>query len=772
MSQQLRCASRVSVRLLLALILAVSCPPGWALDWRVGSGQWTSSLGLRANLANSSSSSATSSAGSTSYSLQESFSVNGSGLYLIDPRLVKASMGFTLSLNQYRADSAGASSASDSLMTGYNFNASMLEYKPYPIELFASRTQIDDNLDFGRSRTGSFESRGFRVRLLEDSELKKWLGPWFSAKLDAREEHRQQTTTFFDRVSYFDQTRRTVNAEAHKGFTTADLWLRYRGADQSSAGQTQVGARSQVASVDYSLDFGPGLNRTLNSSLAYATRNALLASNTLHLTENLHINHYRNLSTDYDYEFNRDEAEGAVALDHIGRFSVAHQLYKNLNTNLELSGERNEIFAGTLTRYGGSLSQNYNHSLPRGGSLGLNWSGNYERSSSALSVGRLSAKEQFNAAEPTAAEPTQKLSKPFIIESSIRVFNLRDDPEELELVQDRDYTVEVIRDFTYITPIYPDTLPNNDPVEPGDLLRVTYDYEVDPNLEVQKDGAGYGASVSYGWIGGAYSHRKTTSTLLRGASRFAENNARDEIVDSYGVNLNFGWIGASYSHTQTQNLLVSSADRLLSNDTLVFENSRDDAVKVYMSVSGSLLGLATAANASHLRSNTRSNTRRFELDLQEDTSKLDLRGSGRLFGMDATGSANFVRYRGTLVKGYDRSRVLASLHWKPRERWRVNFSASAVNTHHLDPERQFSLFTARTSLNWQTASGWRNRVRAEVRTEQNDLSPRSLLMQLEAGTQFEIGKLSLGAGLSVAQSTVGSTRQNRQSLNVNLRRTF
>jgi len=757
------CFPRTFVRLLLALILAASGTRSRAIDWQVGTGRWSSGVGLQANLSKSSSS-GTSSSSSTSYGLNESFDMQGSGLYLLDRRLVNGSMGFTIAFNQFNYSGAGAVSASDAMVTNYNLNASILERKSYPIELYASLTQIDANLDYGRRSVGSIDNQGFRVRLSEDSDLKKWVGPWFTAQLEVRQEHRQQTTTSFNRISYLDQTSRTVNASAQKGFPTADLNLRYRGADQSSGTPTQDGSRSQAASIDYDLDFGPGLNRKLTSSLVYATRNALLASNTLTLNEDLHIDHYRNLTTDYAYDFTRDEGEGEVALNHFASFSLWHQLYENLSTDLTMEAQRSDFVVGTLSRHNGRLSQNYYHSLPGGGALNLGWHGSYEHSGSALSVGRINAKDQFNAIDPANADTTQRLSKPFIIESSIRVFNLRDDPNESELVRDRDYTVEVIRNLTYITPIYRDTLPNDDPVEPGDLLKVTYEYELDGDREIESYGAGYGTSVSYGWIGVNYSHNKTNSKLLGGRTRFAQNNSSDEITDTYGVNLNFGWIGANYIHSQTESLLVSDVDRILLNSTLQLQNSSDDSVNIYMN--GNVLGLATSAEASHMRSSTRS----LLLDVQEDTSRVNVQGSGRFFGVNAKGSANFVRYRGTLVNAYDRAQLMASLYWKPRERWNMNASASASNAHYLKTDRQFALFTARTSLDWQTDGGWNNNAMAEVRTEQNDISPRSVLMQLQAKTQLKLGKLYLALGVSVGQSVSGNLRQNQQNLFLSIRR--
>jgi len=685
------------------------------LDWHLGRGRWSGDLGLSANFRHNANENAGNSSSGSAYRLQESLRVQGTGLYVLDRRLINANLGLRIGFDQSQFSGSSAAGSSDQRVTDYNFSAGILEFKPYPIQVYANLTQIDASLDFGGRSVGSSENRGFSVSLKEDSALKDWVGPWFSANLSAREQHLQQTSTYFDRITQIEQTRRTVEASAQKGFTTADLRLRYLATDQVNAAQVQAGSKFQVASANYNLDFGPGLNRNFDSTLSYATRDTLLPSNTLTATEALSIVHSRSLASDYNYDFSRDEAEGAVTLRHAGTVGVSHQLYQNLYTSMTLKGERVELANGTLSTYRGNFSQSYRHSLPHGGSLGLNWAGNYQRSSSALSVGIVNAKDEFDALDPVVADSTHKLSEPFVIENSIRVFNLRDAPVEQELLRGIDYTVAVIGNFTYITPIYRDTLPNNDPVEIGDPLKVTYEVRIDPNLESESRGTGYGVAVHYGWIGASYNHQQSTSKPLSGEALF----------------LSF--------------------------------SSRDDTVNVYMN--GSWRGFATSAFASHERSSTRS----FALEDITNTSRLELQGSGRLHGMDARGTANYERYRGTL-SAYDRRMLQASLFWKPAYEWQMTFNASASNTQYLNPARQNTLLSTRASLNWNPESGWRNEAFAEVRVQENSDSARSTLMQLGARTQRQVGLLTVSVAGSVGYSASGGARGQSENISVTIRR--
>lgn len=709
----MRCLPPWSLRVVLALMAGLPCASSWAVDWQMGRGRWTGAVGLGASFRHNANDSAGTSTSGSAYLLQESLRVQGSGLYVLDRRLINANLGFTIGFNQFQYSGSSAASRSDQRVTDYNLSAGILESKPYPIQVYANLSQIDANLDYGGRSVGRSENRGFSVSLKEDSPLKAWVGPWFNATLSAREAHLQQTSSYFDRVTQIDQTRRTVEATAQKGFTTADLRLRYLATDQSNAAQAQAGNQFQVASANYNLDFGPGLNRNFDSTLSYATSNTVLPSNTLTATEALSIVHSRSLASDYNYAFSRDEAEGAVTLRHAGGVGVSHQLYKNLSTRMTLQGDQVELEAGTLFTYRGNFSQSYQHSLPGGGSLGLNWAGNYQRSSSALSVGIVNVSEQFSA--PAVTEPAYRLERPFVIDSSIRVYNLRDAPFEQELVRGTDYTVEVIGNFTYIRPIYPVQSSPDDPVVPGDPLKVTYDVQIDPNLESESRGTGYGVAVGYGWIGASYNHQQSTSKPLSGEALY------------------------------------------------LFYSSRNDTVNLYMN--GSWRGFATSAFASHERSSTRS----FALEELSNTSRLELQGSGRLYSMDARGTANFERYRGTLT-AFDRRMLQASLFWKPAYEWQMAFSASASNTQYLNPARQFTQLSARGAFNWNPASGWRNEAFAEVRTQEDSTSPRSTLMQLGARTALQMGKLSFSSAASVGYSVSGNSRGLSESISITVRR--
>lgn len=547
------------VRLLLALIAGAVPAIGWpALSWEVGRGQWSG--GLELSFDQSSQSSQSASGGGSSSSSQrsrETLRVAHHGFYLVDPRLVKAGLGLHLNLNQARSSGSGASTGSAGTVIGYDFNSTILGEKPYNAMLYANRSQRRSSQSFGGRVEGIYENRGISLRLEENSVLKDWGVPWFSAELRARQEHGQDTTTFFDRIARRDETRRIVDLTARKGFATADLGFRYQVSDQSNALLAQASNRSQNADLNYSVDFGPGLNRHFDSSLSYATRSGLAPTTTLAADQHLRIDHYRNLSTEYGYGFNRQETEGLSAVRQNGRFSLTHELYQNLTTTASVSGNRYKVPAGLLTSYGGQLNQNYRHSLPGSGRLNVNWYGGYKLDTSKLSIGNIRVNRESHTA-PTAFGPGIGffLDNAFAIASSISVVNLR----TLETIPKDDYDIVVEGRRIRIEPKFGSVV-----IAPDDLLEVSYVYQIDPSLQYETRTSGFGAGVDYRWIAASFQHRQSAQNPLSGEARFLTSTRNDRVR----LDLRGSWrdlqTEASASHSRST--LTELLDQVRENKT-------------------------------------------------------------------------------------------------------------------------------------------------------------------------------------------------------------
>lgn len=710
------------VRTVLALVTgAAHTMTASAAFWDIGTGRWSGAVDLSLEQSGHTTQSPTGESSASTRNLRETVRVLGTGLYLLDPRLVKVNLGLQVNFNNNRnassTDGVDSPPASGSdRFVGYNFDAAILDRKPYPMSLYANRSQSQSNQSFGGRTEGVFENRGFNLKLKEDSFLQNWGGPWLSADISLRQESHQDTTTFMDRVNHRSDARRTFDFSAAKGFTTADLSVRYHAADQQNGAQAAIQAQS--AGLGYSLDFGPGLNRHMGTSLSYATRNGESANSALSATQILHIDHFRNLSTDYAYGYTKDEVDGALSVQQTGSFSIAHQLYENLSTGFALNVSDLTIPNGSMRSYDGQFSQNYQHSLPGGGGLNLNWSGGYARNTNALASGLVYVPAESHTSPPNLQ--SFDLVKSFVVESSIVVRNKRLAPSPAPvrelLIKDVDYRVDAKGTSFIITPLYQAVSLPTDPIYAGDALEVSYIYEVDPSAVYLTRSAGFGATVSYGWISGAYQHRRSRQLPLMGESRFL---------------------------TSTQ----------------------DDSVR--LTLRGSWLELQTQADASHLRSITTD----LSGDSQEDTSKLDLQASGRVWEFDTQANASLDRYRAELLS-YNRSLLSTQLTWRPVYNVTASFGAAASNVHYLTPERQAATRSARASVNWISTGGWSSTAFSEIRTHSESARDSQTIIQVGGSASRRWGKLSVSSSASFDHWVSGGTRSDSQSINLTASRAF
>lgn len=345
-----------------------------AISWGVGLGQWSGAVETGYDRSSQTTRSSAGSSSGSSQRMRESLRVANRGFYLLDPRLLTGGLGLTLNLNQSSSQGAGSRRVSGQGI-GYAFDATALAEKPYTASVYANRDETQTTQFFGGRTEGTFDNRGLSLRLTQDSILKDWGFPWFSADLRVRDEHHQDTTTVFDQSFERDETRRTIEFNASKGYETADLALRYQSTDQSNRKLADARFRSQNGGLGYSIDFGPGLNRHFNSNLDYTTTSGISRLNRFSGNGTLNIDHYRNFSTNYSYGYSRQVSSGFTGIRHNGSAGFTHQLYSNLTTSASVDGSRFAVPGGTLNQYGGQFGQRYVHGVPGNGVLSLNWNG-------------------------------------------------------------------------------------------------------------------------------------------------------------------------------------------------------------------------------------------------------------------------------------------------------------------------------------------------------------------------------------------------------------
>ncbi|MFZ0888019.1 MAG: hypothetical protein WA005_06175 [Candidatus Binataceae bacterium] len=435
----------------------------------------------------------------------EDVQLRNEGFYLIDPRLVEASAGVNLDFFQEDDKSSIAGSGTQNgTLIGYDVSTVFLGQEPYTAAFSANRNENVTSTLFGGRTDSTNQSFGLTGKLREYSFLRDVV-PYFSSSIYLRQDEADESTTQLGQTFKLDETRDSLAYEADKGFQTADLNFNYQFVSDRYTGNNTFSFSTQWANLNYNLDFGPNLNRRFDSRVSYYTSSGAFAQSFLYADERLHIDHFQNLSTTYEYLLSDISSQGQRDTSQTGIFQLEHRLYQNLTTLLTLQGFYDTLTQGQRDFYAVELTPSYSHSIPWGGTLYLNGSGRYEIDDNHLSGSQIPVVNEEHTATPSGFT----LNNPFVVVSSIVVVDTRSGRVPCQL--DRDYDVIAEGTLTEIVPI-----PTSPIIRPGDPLEVSYSYQVATQGQFSTKILLAGAGMSFSWINFDYQHQQTDQTMLSG----------------------------------------------------------------------------------------------------------------------------------------------------------------------------------------------------------------------------------------------------------------
>jgi len=455
--------------------------------------------------------------------LRERLGVRNQGFSVLDPRLITGNLGLTLDLYQDHDRSDGTDVSRRGKLIGYAFDSTFLAEKPYNATLYAGRNQNTLTQPFGGRTEIDYENRGAVLRLREDSSLREWGIPYFSSSVRAYREHTKQSTTGFGQTFERDELRNVMSFDAHKGFETSDLDLRYELNDLDNLASPPDSFQTRTGTLNYSLDFGPGLNRRWDSRLSHSTRTGLSPTTFFNADEQIRIDHYENLSTDYRYLLTRIETSTGTTDTQNGIFHVQHRLYRNLTTNALVSAMRQELPTGTRGSEAAQLDFGYRRNLPWDGQVFARAGGRKQFDESNLSASQINVvDEPHNAPAPLGGGAGFLLDQSFVVPSTIVVVDTRGGAR-LPTSPGVDYDIVPEGNLIRIVPLLSSLV-----IQAGDPLVVSYTYEVDPSVKYATDSYWLSAGVDLRWIAFSLGHEQSGQTLLSGAdSQFLEDRRKD-----------------------------------------------------------------------------------------------------------------------------------------------------------------------------------------------------------------------------------------------------
>jgi len=450
----------------------------------------------------------------------EDVHLSNEGFYLLDPRLLEGNAGTDLDFFQEGDNLTGASKSQSSThrsqsgtLIGWNVNTELLGEMPYSGFLFSRRNETDTSTDFGGRTHNLSQSFGMLATLRQDSFLRESF-PYLSADVYARQEEDDQSTTQLGQTFKIDETRDIGGVDAYKGFQTADLDFNYQVIYDKYTGSIPYSFVTNWLNLNYSLDFGPTLNRNWVSQVSYLTRTGGgLSESFLYADERLRIDHFKNLFTTYEYLLVRTDTQGQTDTSNTATFQLQYSAFKNLTNTLMLQGFYETISPGGHIDYVAvETSPNYTHSIPWGGTLTLGTDGRYEIDQDHTQGPVTVLDEKHTAPSFFGPGIGFTLTNPFVVTSTIVMYDIASTTKGRVLTQlGVDYDLVQQGQLTKIV-----IIPTSLIINPGDALEVSYSYVSGPSGRYSTTVFGANAGVAFGWIALNLSHQQLKQSLQSG----------------------------------------------------------------------------------------------------------------------------------------------------------------------------------------------------------------------------------------------------------------
>jgi len=475
-----------------------------------------------------------------SHDFRESLNLNGKGLYVLDPRLVTINLGAGIELSQQHDDFTEQGNSQDGRFYNYTVDSTFFSQKPYSLFLKADRNEDRTYQNFGTRTSITTTSKNARATLNEQSILKDMGFPFFSTTLDLNQRQINESSKGNGQNFRRKEEHNVLKYDAHKGYQTADLSLKYRFEDIRDKLDTGNDFSSHNVNLFYSQDFGPTLNRTWSSNANYRQRSGLRGSDTVTVKENLRIHHNVDLSSNYGYAFNQNNTETGSTTSNSVNLSVNHTLYGSLTSIVNVQGNFVTLPSGTTKSYGAGPGFSYHRKISEKGRLTLQARGHYQINDNNLSSNSIQVNNEMHqiTADYPLADNGFLLQNRLVEISSIVVVDRRDNGQ-FAIIPGIDYEVLGEGDRTRIR-----ALPGSALLHAGDPLEVSYRYQVAPSISYSVQSLSLGGGVDFGWLSFSVARSSSNQELLRGTGN---NLLQDTIIDTAELRLNGRWQGLQAS---------------------------------------------------------------------------------------------------------------------------------------------------------------------------------------------------------------------------------
>lgn len=433
-------------------------------------------------------------------------------LYFVDPRLVQVNLGIGIGLYRDNNDFRSENVSQDGRLDDYGMDATFFAQKPYSLLLYANKTENRLTQNFGSRTNISTSRKGARATLNEQSFLKDKGFPFFNTSLEVSQLKVEEDTSGNGQDFRRDEQHNVLQYDAFKGFQTADLRVNYRYENIDDTLRLDKGFTTHTANLNYSVDFGPTLNRRWTSINSFIRRSGLNANDSISANQNLLIHHNVNLTSNYQYTFSQFDSDFGLATMQSANASVSHRLYRNLTSGFNVQGNVADLPEGKTKSYGAGPVFNYRRRISSQGRVSMRASAHYRINDNDLSSETVQVNSEFHqvAADFPLAGPGFLLDELFVVTESIVIVDRRNG-SQLPTTPGIDYEVIVEGDRTRIRP-----LPTSLVLQAGDRLEVSYRHAVAPSLSFSTESLSLLASIDFKWISFAVGRSVSNQSLRSG----------------------------------------------------------------------------------------------------------------------------------------------------------------------------------------------------------------------------------------------------------------
>jgi hypothetical protein len=463
--------------------------------------------------------------------------VRNLGFSILDPRLLigNATARFGFRQLGQMTDQDDVQRVGDSEVTDYYFDATLLAAKPYNATFMANRSEYVGTQSGGGVTASVTTAQAATFNLREDSLLRdRDLLNFFSASLDARDEHLTQRTRTAGNEFRRDEERRTLALEAHNGFEYGDLNFTLEDLELTNHLAPANDFHAVQANLNHSQDFGGLRNHRSDTRVSYSDRDGAFSVTTLDADQTFSLQHTDILSSSYGYAYSSNENAFARATSQFLTAGVGYLPFLNLSTGLQFFANQQSYHPGTIEGYGTYADVTYSHGIPGSGNLSVNLGGGYSVNDSQLPSGLVPVIDEAYQAPPEfGAGAGVELRNPDVVAESIVVVVVRDG-SRLPTAEGIDYVIDVVGAVTRVVPLASSAV-----MLPGDPLQISYVYQVDPDLKSSVTSGSLQLVADWRWIAVTYSHDQTIQTPLSGDTE--STLLGDQKRDTLRVDLRGDW---------------------------------------------------------------------------------------------------------------------------------------------------------------------------------------------------------------------------------------